>query len=64
MTCSFGHSHEIGPVLVNEGAQGQAALPGHGEVSDVDIPVSLRLPLAPVEQFTGASDGLWSEERK
>lgn len=57
---SQAYSHEVRPVSVNEGAQGQAALPGHGEVRDSDILVSLRLPLAPAQQLTGSSDGFWN----
>lgn len=53
-------SHEVRPVSVDEGTQGQAALPGHGEIRDSDIPVSLRLPLAPAQQLTGSSDGFWN----
>lgn len=56
---SFKYSHEIRSVSVDEGAQGQSTLPGHGEIRYIDIPVSLRLSLAPVEQLTGSSDGLW-----
>ena len=43
---------------MNEGAEGQATLPGHGQVRHVDVPVAFRLPLTPVEQLAGASDGL------
>lgn len=45
---------------MDEGAQGQAAPPGHGQVRDADVPVSLRLPLAPAQQLTGSSDGFWN----
>lgn len=56
----FSYLHEVRSVSVNEGTQGQAALPGHGEVRDSDIPVSLRLPLAPAQQLTGSGDGFWN----
>lgn len=56
---SVAYSHEIRSVSVDEGAQGQAALPRHSEVRHVNVPVSLCLPLAPVQQLTGSSYGFW-----
>lgn len=53
----FRYSHKIRPVSVNQGTKGQAALPRHGEVCHINIPVALCLPLAPVEQLTGPSYG-------
>lgn len=60
----FRYSHKIRPVSVNQGTKGQAALPRHGEVCHINIPVALCLPLAPVEQLTGPSYGFWCVGKK
>lgn len=44
---------------MDEGTQGHSAPPGHGEVRYTDIPIPLRLSLAPVQQLTGPSYGFW-----
>lgn len=59
MCISFLYSHEVRSVSVDEGTQGQATLPRHSKVCYINIPVSLRLSLAPVQQFTGSSYGFW-----
>lgn len=44
------HVHQLRLEPVDEGAQGDAALPRGRQVRDGHIPVALRLPLAPGEQ--------------
>ena len=51
-------SHEVRAVSVDDGAQGQAALPRHGEVRHVHPSVAICLPLAPAQQFAGTSHRL------
>lgn len=58
--CAF--VHEVGPLAVYEGAQGQTVPPWGCEVGDVDASVALSLFLTPGQQPAGADLGLCKRE--
>lgn len=58
------HLHEVWSVPVDDRTQGQATLPGRGEIRHADTTVALRLPLTPVQQLTGAHDGFYEGQSK
>lgn len=53
-----GYSHEVGPVPVEDGAEGEAVAEGGGHVGDADIAVALALLLAPQLQVLDSRHGL------
>lgn len=53
-----GYSHEVGPVAVQDGTEGEAVAEGGGHVGDADIAVALALLLAPQLQVLDGRHGL------
>lgn len=54
--------HEIWPLAVDEGAEGQAVPPGRGQVGDGDSSVALSLLLTPGQQLPGTHVSLCRTE--
>lgn len=45
------HLHEVRPEAMDDGTQSKATFPGGGQVSDINVPVSLCLLLAPRQKL-------------
>lgn len=57
-------SHELGPLAVDESAEGQAVPPGGREVGDVHPSVALSLLLTPGQQPAGTHLRLCARNRQ
>lgn len=58
MGTGLGDLQEVGPVAVDEGAEGQPTLPGSGEVTDSDATVTAGLLLTPAQQLVGLGEAV------